>query len=70
MKAKLTRLCLFSLFVLIVAFYWGCTDKYEEVPNRFAVEESSCTGCHLNATLLQQLATPLPPDPHDEAGEG
>jgi len=68
MKTKL-----FILFILIsvMTFYFGCTDKYEPAPELFStIEESSCTNCHLNYSLLEQVATPLPPDTSESSGEG
>ncbi len=71
MKAKLLSSGLLLLFGFILVFYWGCTDKYEPAPSKFAaLEESSCTHCHLNQDLLKEVATPLPPDTSGEAGEG
>lgn len=61
-------LLIMSLFVVIM--HWGCTDKYKPTEGVFsASEESSCTHCHLNASLLKEMATPLPPDTGD-SGEG
>jgi len=70
MKVKLFTICSLLLLSLILIFSWGCTDKYKPTPNVFSsVEESSCTHCHLDATLLKQVATPIPPD-EGESGEG
>ena len=56
-----------SIFILISS---SCTDKYKPSSAAFtAIEESSCTQCHLNSTLLKEVATPLPPK-DGEAGEG
>ena len=71
MKEKLFSICLFLLFGFILVSYWGCTEKYEAAASKFAaIEESSCTHCHLNKAILEEVATPLPPDTSGEAGEG
>ena len=69
MKAKIFPV-LFILFVLTI-FYFGCTDKYEPTANVFSsLEKTSCTHCHLDANLLEEIATPLPPDTSESSSEG
>ncbi|OQX88974.1 hypothetical protein B6D60_00520 [candidate division KSB1 bacterium 4484_87] len=65
-KIFLYGIVLLILFLLIGI---GCTDKYQPTPSQFASKESSCTYCHLNSSLLKEVATPLPPDEGD-SGEG
>ena len=58
------------LFVLLVLTLSVCTNKYQPVSNSFnKVDESSCTHCHFNSSLLNDVAAPLPPD-NGESGEG
>ncbi len=70
MKLKIFTLSSLLLLSLVLIFVWGCTDKNKPAPNIFSsAEESSCTHCHLDANLLKQVATPLPPH-EGESGEG
>ncbi|NOZ62997.1 MAG: hypothetical protein GXO74_15180 [Calditrichaeota bacterium] len=65
-KIFLYGIFLLFLFLLIGS---GCTDKYQPTSSQFASKESSCTYCHLNSSLLKEVATPLPPESGD-SGEG
>ena len=68
MKRTIIILGLLILSLSFLFTQWGCTDKYKPTPNIFsASEESSCTHCHLNADLLKEVATPLPPPPAEES---
>ncbi|MBC8185325.1 hypothetical protein H8E88_29880 [candidate division KSB1 bacterium] len=70
MKRTIIILSLLIMSLFFLLFQWGCTDKYKPAPGVFsASEETSCTHCHLNANLLKEVATPLPP-PEEPAGEG
>ncbi len=70
MKRTIIILSLLIMSLSFLLLQWGCTDKYKPAPGVFsASEESSCTYCHLNANLLKDVATPLPP-PSGESGEG
>jgi hypothetical protein len=69
MKSKIFSISILFLSVIILALIWGCTDKYQPAPTQFAAMESSCTNCHFNKTLLEQVADPLP-EPGEPAGEG
>jgi hypothetical protein len=69
MKSKIFTISMLFLSVIILALIWGCTDKYHPAPTQFAATESSCTNCHLNKTLLEQVADPLP-ESGEPAGEG
>ena len=72
MKVKIFTLSVFLVtFLFILIFSSGCTNKYEPASNIFSsTEESSCTHCHLNSTILKEVATPLPPDTSEATGEG
>ena len=69
MKAKMFSIITLVLSILFFVFIWGCTDKYQPAPNMYSAEESSCTSCHLDKTLLTEVADPLP-EPSEPAGEG
>jgi hypothetical protein len=69
MKSNIFTVSMLFLSVIILALIWGCTDKYQSAPTQFAAKESSCTNCHLNKTLLEEVADPLP-EPGEPAGEG
>ena len=69
MKLKNFPVSLLFMLIIIVALIWGCTDKYQPAPTEFAAKESSCTNCHLNKALLEQLADPIE-EPGEPAGEG
>jgi len=69
MKSKILTVSMLFLSVIILALIWGCTDKYQPAPTQFAATASSCNNCHLNKTLLEQVADPLP-EPSEPAGEG
>ena len=69
MKSNFFSISMLFLSVMILALIWGCTDKYQPAPNMFSAEESSCTSCHLDKTLLTEVADPLP-EPSEPAGEG
>lgn len=69
MKSRIFSISLFALSVIMLALIWGCADKYPPAPTQFAATVSSCTNCHLNKTLLEQVADPLP-EPGEPAGEG
>ena len=70
MKVKIFTVCALLFIFFSLTFFWGCTDKYKPAPSKFSSsEETSCTYCHLNAALLKEVATPLPPDPGG-TGEG
>jgi nitrate/TMAO reductase-like tetraheme cytochrome c subunit len=69
MKSKIFSISILFLSVIILALIWGCTDKYQPAPTQFAATESSCTSCHLNKTLLEEVADPIP-EPSEPAGEG
>jgi hypothetical protein len=67
---RLKNFYISALFLSIILFMiWGCTDKYQPAPTMFAAKESSCTHCHLNKALLEEVAEPLP-EPSEPAGEG
>jgi len=66
MKAALYAVALFAVASILAA---GCTEKYRIETHEFSAEGSSCSYCHLNSTLLQQVATPLP-DGSGGSGEG
>ena len=69
MKVKIVFV-FFTLFALII-FYFGCTEKYEPTSNDFSsLEKTSCTHCHLDKNLLEEVAEPLPPDTSEASGEG
>ncbi|MBD3287744.1 hypothetical protein GF337_02975 [candidate division KSB1 bacterium] len=68
MKQKNAVVSLLFLFSMSLLFYTGCTDKYEPT-SPISGSGSSCVHCHLNAELLKEVATPIPP-PTGEAGEG
>ncbi|OQX96064.1 hypothetical protein B6I21_02200 [candidate division KSB1 bacterium 4572_119] len=70
MNGKIFKFSFLLIVICMLIFQWGCTEKYEPVPSKFsASEETSCTHCHLNAALLEEVADPLPPD-EGESGEG
>jgi len=70
MNSKIFTVSILLLSLLVLALMWGCTDKYEPAPSKFASgEESGCTSCHLDKSLLEQVAEPLP-EPSEPAGEG
>lgn len=69
MKSKTFAAMILFLSVLVLALIWGCTDKYQPAPSQFSGVESSCTHCHLNKSLLEEVADPLP-EPAEPAGEG
>ena len=69
MKSKNFTIGMLFLSVIVLALIWGCTDKYQPAPSKFATEESSCTNCHFNKSLLEEVAEPLP-EQGEPAGEG
>jgi hypothetical protein len=62
-----------ALFLILVLI--SCTDKYPPATSdgddtdALIADASGCVECHLDESLLQQVATPLPPDPGG-GGEG
>ena len=69
MKSRIFSLSMLFLSVIILALIWGCTDKYQPAPTQLAKTESSCTSCHLDKALLEEVADPIP-EPSEPAGEG
>ena len=70
MKVKIFTLGALLILLGYLMLLVGCADKYKPSSNPFsASKESSCTHCHLNSSLLQEVATPQPPDT-GHTGEG
>ena len=70
MKRTIIILSLLILSLSFLLLQWGCTEKYKPSPGVFSASgQPGCTHCHLNADLLKEVATPLPP-PSGESGEG
>ena len=66
---------LLSVVFVIFVVLAGCTEKYQpEEPGSQTLAQltktSGCIDCHLDENLLQQVATPLPPDTGGSSGEG
>ena len=57
------------LCIFVVVFSWQCTEKYPANDTKIVADAGGCVGCHTDANLLKQVATPLPPV-SGEAGEG
>jgi hypothetical protein len=59
-----------TLLIVCTSLFQQCNKKNPQEPRRFNSNQSDgCLACHMNATLLKEVATPLPPN-NTESGEG
>lgn len=57
------------LLVLLALFSWQCTEKYPADDDHAAAISDGCVACHINESLLKEVADPLP-HVEGESGEG
>jgi hypothetical protein len=65
------RLQRLALSVLVVTAWFACVEKYtpSAPPGIALIAETGCVRCHSDSLLLEEVATPLPPDT-GHTGEG
>ncbi len=63
-------LLVIAILVVATCLFQQCTKKNPQEPRRFnSSQADGCLSCHMNAQLLKEVATPLPPA-NTESGEG